>query len=96
MGKAKAPPTVWTTKTIRFLLQKEVRRLFGVRESKRDTAIFLLAYRHDLGASEGGLLQVQDLDFTQQRIRTYGRKNSIAGVHPLWSDEAKAIKADLR
>ena len=46
-------------KTVQFLTQEEMRRLFGVIESKRDYALFLLAYRHGLRASEVGLLQLE-------------------------------------
>jgi integrase len=92
MGKS----VIWTTQTIQFLTQDEVRRLLGVIASKRDAAIFLLAYRHGLRASEVGLLHVQDLDVTQQRLRLHRLKNPISGVHPLRPDEAKAIKASLR
>ena len=44
-------------RTIHFLTQDELRRLFKVMKSKRDRAIFLVAYRHGLRASEIGLLQ---------------------------------------
>ena len=44
-------------RTIRFLTQDELRQLFKVIRSKRDKAIFLVAYRRGLRASEIGLLQ---------------------------------------
>jgi len=44
-------------RTIHFLTQDELRRLFKVIRSKRDKAIFPVAYRHGLRASEIGLLQ---------------------------------------
>jgi site-specific recombinase XerD len=96
MRRSPTPSTVWTTKTIHFLTQEELRRLFTAIDDRRDAAIFLLSYRHGLRASEVGLLQFQDLDFPQQRIRIHRLKNSIGGVHPLRSDEAKAVKAYLR
>jgi integrase len=49
--------------TIKFLTPDEMRRLFSVTESKRDQAIFLIAYRHGLRASEVGLLRDSDVDF---------------------------------
>jgi integrase len=61
-----------------------------------DKAIFLLAYRHGLRASEVGLLHVEDLDFKTLRIMIHRLKGSHSGEHPLQSDEAKAIKAYLR
>jgi integrase len=91
--------TVWTTKTIQFLTQEELWRLFTIFtiiKDRRDTTILLLAYRHGLRASEVGLLQFQDLDFSQQQIRIHRLKNSTSGMHPLRPDEAKAIKAYFR
>jgi integrase len=41
-----------------------MRRLFSAK-SKRDRAIFAMAYRHGLRASEVGLLQRTDVDFKQ-------------------------------
>ena len=49
-------------RTINFLTQDELRQLFKVIRSKRDKAIFLVAYRHGLRASEVGLLQRADVD----------------------------------
>src|SRR2546429_5897898 len=49
-------------RTINCLTQDELRQLFKVIRSKRDKAIFLVAYRHGLRASEVGLLQRADVD----------------------------------
>jgi integrase len=48
-------PTTWTAQKIHFLTQPELRALFRVITRKRDRALFLLAYRHGLRASEVGL-----------------------------------------
>ena len=46
------------TDTIRFLTLDEIGRLLAAaRASARDRALFLIAYRHGLRASEVGLLQ---------------------------------------
>ena len=45
-------PPRWTAASVDFLTQDEMRRLLGAIGSKRDYAIFLLAYRHGLRASE--------------------------------------------
>ena len=45
--------------TIKFLTLDEIKRLFSVIRNKRDKALFLLAYRHGLRASEVGLLHKQ-------------------------------------
>jgi integrase len=85
------------TDTIKFLTLEETTRLLnGIASHRRDKAIFLLAYRHGLRASEVGLLRVEDLDFKTLRIMIHRLKGSHSGEHPLQADEAKAIKAYLR
>src|SRR2546427_10603746 len=79
--------------TITFLTQEELRRLFKVIHSKRDKAIFLVAYRHGLRASEIGLLQRADVDAKQGRISIHGLKWSISGGYPLQPDVIKAIRS---
>jgi type 1 fimbriae regulatory protein FimB len=86
----------WTAYTINFLTQDEMRRLLNAIDSKRDFAIFLLAYRHGLKASEVGTLHTDDLDLKQYRLRIQRLKLSLAGVHTLRADEVKALKAYLR
>src|SRR5262247_3995263 len=50
--------------------------------SKRDYAIFLIAYRHGMHASEMGMLRREDLDLKQYRIR----------IHRLWPYVLRAAK----
>jgi site-specific recombinase XerD len=73
-----------------------MRRLLDAIGSKRDYAIFLLAYRHGLRASEIGMLHTDDLDLKQYRLRIQRQKRSLAGIHPLQPDELKAVKAYLK
>src|ERR1051325_11723331 len=82
--------------TIKFLTLDETRRLFAVIRDKRNRALFLLAYRHGLRASEVGLLHVADVDLKKLRIMVHRVKGSLAGEHPLQPDEARAIKAHLK
>jgi len=89
-------PRLWNASTIQFLTQEEMRALLKVIADRRDSAIFLIAYRHRLRASEVGLLQIADLNLDQYRIRINRLKNSLSGIHPLQADEVKAIKAYLR
>jgi integrase len=63
---------------------------------KRDRALFLVAYRHGLRASEVGLLQVDDLNVAQQRLTVRRVKRSLPGIYPLRADEVTALKAYLR
>jgi integrase/recombinase XerD len=83
-------------RTITFLTQDELRHLFKVIRSKRDKAIFLVAYRHGLRASEIGLLQRADVDAKQGRIAIHRLKGSISGVYPMQPDVLKAIRSYLR
>ena len=85
------------TDTIRFLTLDEFGRLLAAaRRSRRDRAMFLLAYRHGLRASEVGLLRADDLDLRALRLTVHRLKGSYSGTHPLQPDEAKAIRAWLR
>jgi integrase len=85
------------TATIRFLTLDELARLLAVmRGHPRNRALFLIAYRHGLRASEVGLLRLEDLDFRALRLRIHRLKGSHSGVHPMQPDEAKALRAYLR
>src|SRR3989442_668091 len=83
-------------RVMHFLTQDELRRLFQVIRSKRDKAIFLVAYRHGLRASEIGLLQRADVDAKQGRVSIHRLKGSISGVYPMQPDVLKAIRSYLR
>src|SRR2546426_11056282 len=83
-------------RVIHFLTQDELRRLFKVIRSKRDKAIFLVAYRHGLRASEIGLLQRADVDAKQGRVNIHRLKGSISGMSPMQPDVLKAIRSYLR
>ena len=74
--KESPPSKTWTAASIHFLTQSEMRALLDVIRSKRDYAIFLVAYRHGLRASEIGMLRREDLDLKQYRIRIHRLKNS--------------------
>ncbi|MEW6742552.1 MAG: tyrosine-type recombinase/integrase [Planctomycetota bacterium] len=80
------------------VLTADMHRLLAVAKarSKRDHAVFLLAYRHGLRASEIGLLRREHVDFAANRIRSERLKNSLGRDHPLEPDEAQAIRSYLR
>ena len=84
------------SETIKFLTLDETRRLFAGITDKRDKAIFLLAYRHGLRASEIGLLRVSDLDLKRLRVVLHRLKGSLSGEHPLQADEVRVLKAWLK
>jgi type 1 fimbriae regulatory protein FimB len=85
-----------TEHTIHFLTQDELRSLFKVIRSKRDHAIFLVAYRHGLRASEIGLLQKADVDMKQGRLSVHRLKGSLSAVYPMQPDVMKAVRSYLR
>ena len=81
---------------IKFLTLDEWRALFSVIESKRDRALFLLAYRHGLRASEIGELRRNDVQEKPMKIMVHRVKGSMSGVHPMQSDEVRLLKAYLK
>ena len=82
--------------TMQFLMQEELKRLLAVIKDKRDKALFLLAYRHGLRASEIGLLQRTDVDLKQGRITIHRLKGSLSGIYPLQPDVIKLLRTYLR
>jgi len=84
------------TDSIQYLTKSELGRLFGVIKDKRDKAIFLVAFRHGLRASEVGRLRLSDLDLKRGRVVIHRLKGSFGGEHLLQDDEIKAIKRWLR
>jgi len=84
------------TETIQYLTQAELRRLLSVIDSKRDKALFRLAYTYGLRASEVGLLMRDDVDFECLRIRICRVKGSISGEYPLRPEVAQDLKRYLR
>jgi integrase len=78
-------------KSIKYLTQDELKRLLGVIENKEHKAIFLIAYRHGLRASEVGMIKLEDIQ--DGRIRIVRAKHSQGGEYPMQPDEIKAVKA---
>ena len=83
-------------RSIKYLTQDELKRLLGVIESKRDLAIFRVAYYHGLRASEIGMLKLDDANLARGRIRIDRAKHSQGGEYPMHPSEVKAIKAWLK
>jgi type 1 fimbriae regulatory protein FimB len=81
---------------IKFLSFDELRRLLAVIERKRDKALFLIAYRHGLRASEVGKLRRDDLDLKRMQITLSRLKGSLGGIHPMQADEVRLLKAYLK
>lgn len=82
--------------SIKYLTQEELQNLLRVITKKRDRAIYLLAYRHGLRASEVGMLRTEDVDLGRSRIRVGRAKHSQGGEYPMQTDEVKALRAWLK
>jgi integrase len=95
-SKKSKPRTRRGSGTTQFLTQEELKRLLAVIKNKRDKALFLLAYRHGLRASEIGLLQRTDVDLKQARITIHRLKGSLSGIYPLQPDVIKLLRLYLR
>ena len=89
-------PTKHQLDRIKILTETQLTKLLSVIKNRRDKAIFLIAYRHGLRASEVGLLQVSDLDFNARTLMVHRLKGSRSGVHPLQPDEVKVLRSYLR
>ena len=83
-------------RAITFLTQEEVQRLFSAIKTKRDRAIFAVAYRHGLRASEVGILQLTDLDLKAGRITINRLKGSMSGTYPLKPDTVKLLRSYIK
>ena len=96
-------------RAITFLTQEEVQSLFSAIDKgpirsthatdrlskKRDRAIFAVAYRHGLRASEVGMLQRADVDLKAARITINRVKGSMSGIYPMSPDTVKLIRSYL-
>lgn len=81
---------------IHVLTQEELQRLFAVMTPKRDRALFRLAYRHGLRASEIGLLGRTDVDLHTGRLTVHRLKGSLSGIYPMQPDTQRLLTAYLR
>jgi len=72
-------------KTIKYLTQEEVSRLFSKIHDKRDRAMFNVVYKYGLRASEVGLLKIDDVDLERRRIRVYRLKGGVSGEYGIFS-----------
>jgi len=90
------PKTRRASGRMQFLTQQELKRLFAVIRDKRDKALFLVAYRHGLRASEIGFLQRTEVDLKQGRITIHRLKGSLSGIYPLQPDVIELLRSYLR
>ena len=87
------------SRTIKYLSEAELKKVFQRNQkskSKRDRAIFLIAYRHGLRPSEVGLIQVGDVDFDKMRTHIERLKGSYSGENSMQPDEVRILKSYLK
>ncbi len=81
---------------IHVLTLAQIGQLFAVITDLRDRALFLVAYRHGLRASEVSLLKKTDVDLGGTKITIRRLTQRPAGVHTLQKDETLALKRYLK
>jgi integrase len=79
-----------------YLEQKEVQSLFGVIKTKRDRAVFRLAYHRGLRAHEVGLIQFSDFRDRDGVLYVRRGKGSISREHSLIDEELRALRSYIR
>ena len=80
-----------------YLTEAKVERLIDAarlrgRNSARDAAAILLAYRHGLRAAELCKLRWSQIDLRHGRLHVNRAKGGCAGVHPLHGPELRALR----
>src|SRR5215831_10862315 len=80
-----------------YLTETEVERLIETarkrgRNSARDAAAILLAYRHGLRAQELCSLRWSQIDLRNGRMHVNRAKGGIESVHPLHDPELRALR----
>jgi type 1 fimbriae regulatory protein FimE len=80
-----------------YLTEAEVERLIEAarkrgRNSARDTAAILLAYKHGLRAKELCSLRWSQVDLRNGRLHVNRAKGGIESVHPLHGPELRALR----
>jgi len=86
------------SETMHFLTRNELKALLekAKKDSVRNYAMLLIAYRHGLRASETVNIKVKNVDLDAGNIRCERGKGSISNWQQLSVDEVKALKAWLR
>lgn len=84
--------------TLKFLTQGELKALLdkAKKQSLRDYAMILIAYRHGLRASEVCNVTIENIDLDAGNIRCQRGKGSITNWQSLADDEVKTLRAWLR
>jgi integrase len=78
---------------VKYFTEQEIEALFRVIESPRDKAMFMVAYKRGLRASEVGMLQVTDWDSKSERLNVTRLKGSRGGMYRVSAAELRALRA---
>jgi type 1 fimbriae regulatory protein FimE len=81
----------------RYLTEREVEQLIDAarehsRHGHRDATMILVAYRHGLRASEVCSLEWHQIELDQGRLHVRRAKRGTPSVHPVRSDEIRALR----
>ncbi|EBR2462733.1 DNA recombinase, partial [Salmonella enterica subsp. enterica serovar Abony] len=83
----------------KFLSPGEVRALLvsamNGANPERNHCLIMMTWYHGLRASETLRLRLSDIDIAGRRISILRLKNSFSTIHPLLSDEVRALRAWL-
>lgn len=75
----------------KYLTQEQVRALFAQIHTKRDLAMFNVAYKYGLRASEIGLLRMQEVMWERNRIKIWRVKGGISREYLLFPDTSSLL-----
>lgn len=79
-----------------YFEQHEIARLFGAIKSKRDKAIFRVAYHRGLRAHEVGILELSDFRDRDGVLFVRRGKGSVSREHRLVDEELRALRAWIK
>ncbi len=79
--------------TVKYWTPDEWARFLKVIKSPRDRAMFTVAYKRGLRASETAKLQMSDIRLKDERIQVNRCKGSASGEFHMTADEVRALRA---
>lgn len=95
-GKVKKSYRTEELTSSKYMTTEELQSLFRVIKSKRDKAMFRLAYHRGLRAHEVGLLEMTDYRDRDGVLYVRRGKGSVCREHQLNTEELRCLRAYLR
>jgi type 1 fimbriae regulatory protein FimE len=97
ISDSSTPSTENFTVKRRYLTEREVEQLMDTarkvsRRGHRDATMILVAYRHGLRASEVCGLEWHQIELDQGRLHVRRAKHGTPSVHPIRSEEIRALR----